>query len=38
LLESWLRRHPDNSNEYFFWYESNEALVEVPAQSEAHAA
>ncbi len=37
-LESWLRRHPDNSNEYFFWYESNEALVEAPRLAGAEAA
>lgn len=27
-LEGWLRDHPDNSNDYFFWYENDDCVVE----------
>lgn len=28
-LEDWVRRHPDNSNDYFFWHETDDFLADA---------
>ncbi|MFO0960244.1 MAG: lauroyl acyltransferase [Isosphaeraceae bacterium] len=37
-LEGWLREHPDNSNDYFFWYENDDCVVEEGPAGEVVAA